>query len=1111
MATTDPDRATTVSADVPVADPMWHKDAIVYELHVRSFRDSDGDGIGDFQGLTQKLPHLVDLGITAVWILPFYPSPGRDDGYDIADYRGVNPAYGTIRDVRRFIREAHRLGLRVITELVCNHTSDQHQWFQRARRARPGTRARNRYVWSDTAERYREARVIFGDFEPSNWSWDPVAGAYFWHRFYSHQPDLNFEEPTVHRDLIETMDFWLDMGVDGLRLDAIPYLYEREGTNCENLPETHAFLKALRRHVDERYPGRILLAEANQWPEKAVAYFGEGAGDECHMAFHFPVMPRLYMALRREDRYPIVDILEQTPPIPETSQWGMFLRNHDELTLEMVTDEERDFMVRVYAEDPQARINLGIRRRLAPLMRNDRRRIELLNGLLFSLPGTPFVYYGDEIGMGDNVYLGDRDGVRTPMQWSADANAGFSAADPARLALPVVTDPEYHYTTVNVATQKANPHSLLWWMKRLIALRKRHPAFGRGTMELLAPEDRRILAFLRRTAEERLLVVANLSRFVRPVELDLSEHAGWRPVELFGQTPFPVIGEVPYALSLAPHSFLWFELRPPSGEAPVPPPGPAALPAIPGLDRWVDALDPVVGRALGLALVPFLQGQAWFSGSLRPGAAVEIVDVHPFGDRDRAAIVLVRPPFVDGDTSVYQLPLAFTDGDEEPDPGSRTTVARTRERGLVIDPSGQPWFGPTLLAEVGRRRSIRGDQGRISVDSPTALREVLGRSGSALAVTSARRTRNVVLRVGDAYLKLYRRIEVGQHPELEIGRALRRAPLAGARGLTVGLEVRRAGAPTIIGGVGPYVAHVGSARELILGAAGRFIDVAAAAPDAARAPATALVDALRGPGSLPPSPGEALAGEWLETARLIGRRTAELHLVLADDDGEPAFAPEPFGELYQRSLYQAVRGHLRDAVVALQDAAGGDPVRVSAAADLARLAIAARPVIGRLMDHALTGARIRTHGDLRLEQFLDTGGDVVIVDFEGDPTRPLTERRIKRSPLHDIASVVASFVRVAAAGLEDARARSVVRDEDVDAIASRLLEWAAELLAALVGAYRETIREAPRPLIPVADADAALLLRVLAIDALARSAGDLARGSHDERVLVLLALAALVG
>ncbi|MDQ3831451.1 MAG: maltose alpha-D-glucosyltransferase, partial [Candidatus Tectomicrobia bacterium] len=543
-----------------VDDPLWFKDAIIYELHPRAFFDSNGDGVGDFRGLAQKLDYLQDLGVTALWLLPFYPSPLKDDGYDIADYTGVHPSYGNLHDFREFLREAHRRGLRVITELIVNHTSDQHPWFQRARRAKPDSRWRNFYVWNDTPEKYKEARIIFKDFEPSNWSWDPVAKAYYWHRFYAHQPDLNYDNPEVRRAILHVVDFWLGMGIDGLRLDAVPYLYEREGTNCENLPETHAFLKELRRHVDQKFKNRMLLAEANQWPEDAVAYLG--AGDECHMAFHFPSMPRLFMAIRMESRFPIIDILTQTPTIPETCQWALFLRNHDELTLEMVTDEERDYMYRVYAHDPHARINLGIRRRLAPLLGNDRRRIELMNALLFALPGTPVIYYGDELRMGDNFYLGDRNGVRTPMQWSADRNAGFSRANPQRLYLPIIIDPEYHYEAVNVEAQQNNPHSVLWWMKRLIALRKRFKAFGRGSLEFLHPDNHKVLAFVRRYQEECVLVLANLSRFVQGVELDLSDYKGQVPVEMFGRTEFPVVGEAPYFVTLGPHTFYWFALEP---------------------------------------------------------------------------------------------------------------------------------------------------------------------------------------------------------------------------------------------------------------------------------------------------------------------------------------------------------------------------------------------------------------------------------------------------------------------------------------------------------------------------------------------------------------------
>ncbi|HSD10145.1 MAG TPA: maltose alpha-D-glucosyltransferase, partial [Candidatus Binatia bacterium] len=607
-------------------DPLWYKDAIFYEARVRSFYDSKGDGVGDFRGFIEKLDYLQDLGVTALWLLPFYPSPLRDDGYDISDYRGIHPDVGTMRDFKRLLDEAHQRGLRVVTEMVINHTSDQHPWFQRARRAPLGSRWRDFYVWSESPEKYRGVPIIFSDFEPSNWTWDPVAHAYYWHRFFAHQPDLNYDNPEVHEAILEALDFWLDMGVDGVRLDAIPYLYEREGTTCDNLPETHAFLAMLRRHVDTRYRDRMLLAEANHWPEDAVAYFGRA--DQCHMAFHFPIMPRLFMALHMEDRFPIIDILEQTPEIPETCQWALFLRNHDELTLEMVTDEERDYMYRVYAHDSRARVNLGIRRRLAPLLRNDRRRIELMNALLFSLPGTPILYYGDEIGMGDNIYLGDRNGVRTPMQWSPDRNAGFSRANPQRLYLPVIVDPEYHYETVNVESQLNNPHSLLWWTKRLIALRKRHRAFGRGTIRFLSPNNRKVLAFTRHHEGESLLVVANLSRFVQFVELDLSAYKGLAAFELFGRNEFPAIGDQPYLLTLGPHAFYWFSLETPerasadrtAAAAEVPPP------SIDARGNWESVLRGEARKALERALPFHLKRCRWFAGGALAIRSLSIVD-----------------------------------------------------------------------------------------------------------------------------------------------------------------------------------------------------------------------------------------------------------------------------------------------------------------------------------------------------------------------------------------------------------------------------------------------------------------------------------------------------
>jgi maltose alpha-D-glucosyltransferase/alpha-amylase len=543
----------------------WYKDAVIYELHVKAFYDSNGDGIGDFRGLTEKLDYLEDLGINCIWLLPFYKSPLRDDGYDIADYYTINPDYGTLADFKQFLKAAHKRGIRVLADLVLNHTSDQHAWFQEARRS-TDPRKRNFYVWSDTDKRYADARIIFTDTETSNWTWDPVAKQYYWHRFFSHQPDLNFDNPVVRQEMLKVMKFWLDMGIDGFRADAVPYLFEREETNCENLPETHAYLKQIRNYIDQHYTGRVLLAEANQWPTELLPYFGDD--DEFHMSFNFPLMPRIFMAIRKEDRQPIIDIIDQLPQIPTNCQWGIFLRNHDELTLEMVTDEERDYMYREYVTDPRMRINIGIRRRLAPLLDNSRRRIELVNSLLFSLPGTPVLYYGDEFGMGDNIYLGDRNGVRTPMQWNGDRNAGFSRGDANRLYSPVISDPVYGYQAHNVEAELRTHSSLLRWMKLMLRIRKQYPVFGRGDINFLKPTNTKVLAYIRHYEGQHVLIVNNMSRFAQPVELNLARYQGSVPIEMLGDTEFPQIGELPYFLTLGPHSFYWFRLDlPPEGLA----------------------------------------------------------------------------------------------------------------------------------------------------------------------------------------------------------------------------------------------------------------------------------------------------------------------------------------------------------------------------------------------------------------------------------------------------------------------------------------------------------------------------------------------------------------
>jgi maltose alpha-D-glucosyltransferase/alpha-amylase len=1032
-------------------DPLWYKDALIYELHVRAFHDSDGDGVGDFPGLVEKLDYLQDLGVTALWLLPFYPSPLRDDGYDIADYNSINPAYGTLDNFRLFLDEAHRRGLRVITELVVNHTSDQHPWFRRARLAPAGSPERDFYVWSDSPERYKEARIIFKDFEPSNWTWDPVAGAYYWHRFFHHQPDLNFDNPAVHRAVLDALDFWLAMGIDGLRLDAIPYLYERPGTSCENLPETHDFLKRLRKHVDESFKDRMLLAEANQWPEDSVAYFG--AGDECHMAFHFPVMPRLFMGIRMEDRLPILDILQQTPAIPETCQWATFLRNHDELTLEMVTDEDRDYMYRVYAQDPQARINLGIRRRLAPLLENHRGKIELMNGLLFSLPGTPVIYYGDEIGMGDNIYLGDRNGVRTPMQWDSERNAGFSRANPQRLYLPVIIDPAYHYEAVNVEVQQNNPHSLLWWMKRLIALRRRSRAFGRGTLEFLYPDNHKVLAFLRRYEEECILVVANLSRFAQAAELDLSAFPGSVPVEMLGRTPFPPVGEHPYRITLGPHAFYWFSIEPPpAGSLPAAVPE-EELPTLEAADDWQNAFKGRAREGLAEALAAYLPGCPWFRGRDRTIDTAGVLDTVPIGrDGVVAHVVLVRVDYTEGDPETYVLPLAFVGAGEAAAVGERlphAVVARLRvrhrgkpaseaEEGVLFDMLGEPAFCQAILRSVQESRSARGGGGELAawpLPSYPGLGEVIA-SESPASLTNAPQGHTLVAYGDRLTLKVFRRAEAGVHPELEVGQFLQErtfrpiVPVAGAveyrpfRGESMTLAVLHGQVP-----------HQASAWGYTRDALGLYFERALTLQIPAEElliPSRPLLDLAD---EEVPALAQELIGSYLASVELIGRRTAEFHLVLASDSTDPGFAPEPLTTLFQRSMYQSARNHARRAMEQLRKSLKDlpDDLRPLAQEVLDREA-GLLDLARAILDHRIAAQRTRVHGDYHLAQLLFTGRDIVVIDFEGEWGRPLSDRRRKRSPLRDVASMLRSFDYATQSALTDGG----LRPED----ATRLDPWA---------------------------------------------------------------------
>ena len=1030
-------------------DPQWYKDAIIYELRVRSFVDSNGDGIGDFSGLTSRLDYLQDLGVNALWLLPICPSPGKDDGYDISEYTDVHPDLGTVDDFRLFVDEAHRRGLRVITELVMNHTSDQHAWFQRARRAPPGSPERQFYVWSDQPDRYKDARIIFKDFEPSNWSWDPVAKQYFWHRFFAHQPDLNFDNPAVHEAMLSVVDFWCGLGVDGLRLDAVPYLYERDGTNCENLAETHTFLKKLRAHIDSRFKDRMLLAEANQWPEDAAAYFGRG--DECQMNFHFPIMPRIFMSIHMEDRLPISDILAQTPQIPANCQWALFLRNHDELTLEMVTDEERDYMYRAFAHEPTMRINLGIRRRLAPLVGNDRRQVELMNALLMSLPGTPVLYYGDEIGMGDNVFLGDRNGVRTPMQWSPDRNAGFSRANPQRLVLPVIIDPEYHYESLNVEAQQGNPNSLLWWMKRLIALRKRFQAFGRGSIEFLSPENPKVLAFIRRFEEETVLVVANLSRFSQCVELDLRTFKGHAPIELIGKTRFPTIGELPYLLTLGEHAFYWFSLEEPKTAAQDAREASYQPPLLEVPSGWEGPLSGGERSSLEMVLPAWLEGRRWFHGRARDISQVRIQDIVPV---DSLRFAMLEVEFSQGEPEQYVLPLAIQP-DDKPAAGQAVIAVLRRSDNLqlyLVDALSDSAASAALLDAVRTGTRSRAAAGLLVASARPGLP-----AGEARLYRQEHHAASV--QYGDALLlKFYRRLGEGMNPELEIGRALtERAPNAPIAPLWGAIELRpRRGEPITIATLHCWVQNQGTAWHFFREELRRYFQRALATSRELKPPARppgSMVDLAEA--EVPPAAREML-GSSLVAAHLLGARTAQLHAALVIPD-DPAFAPEPYSALDQRSVYQTKRNLTGRVLRQLRSTKlEGRP------AELAQQLLARESDLYAsfepLLRARLTAQRGRIHGEYHLSNVLWTGKDFVIVDFGQNPNKPLPERRRKRSGLRDIASMLRSFDLAATMALRDT---ATVRESERGGAEPWAKLWSTWAPAAFLAAYLKSAKGSP--------------------------------------------------
>ncbi len=999
-------------------DALWYKDAIIYELHLKAFKDKNNDGIGDINGLISKLDYLQDLGITAIWLLPFYPSPQRDGGYDISNYYDINPDYGTLEQLKFLLEEAHKRHLRVITELVINHTSDQHPWFQRARRSPEDSHFRNFYVWSSDPELYDDARIIFQDFESSNWTWDPIAKAYYWHRFYSHQPDLNYDNPDVQQEVLNIIDFWLDMGVDGFRLDAVPYLFERDGTNCENLPETHKFLKYLRSHIDKKYEAKVLLAEANMWPEDSVAYFGEG--DECHMNYHFPIMPRMFMALKMENRYPIIDIIDQTPDIPHNCQWAIFLRNHDELTLEMVTDEERDYMHKAYGKDALSRINLGLRHRLAPLLDNDRQKIELMNVLLFSLPGTPVVYYGDEIGMGDNVYLGDRDGVRTPMQWSPDRNAGFSQANPHKLFLPLIMDPEYKYETLNVETQQKNPSSLLWWMKKMIDMRKRYRSFGRGDITFFDPTNNRILAFTRSYKNETILVIANLSRFPQSVQIDLSDYIGTVPIEVFSQHPFPVIDAQLYTFTIGRYGYFWFtlqkEITPFSSETE------SSSEAMIEVSKWEELFENDISKQLTSNLIrPYLTKAQWFGGHSRNIEEIQILESKFIAfSGGEAMICLLEISYHESLPEMYFLPLTYQLEDSSEantiPAGGLGTVKLNQLTIWICDAVFMESFQVYLLRQM------------VNSGSQSANFIYLRKNSQAEQLAELTDPLNIsVTDVADGYtlinysseinLKLYRKLDKAPNPDAEMHKFFAEEiqfpnilPFLGQ----IKYNDQKNHSYLIGTWVNAHSQYI-SAWEYFSDRVLKYFDKLILNDYDKDIYPLDLDEHWMFQNSNDWNPyfsliGDATVNNVFQIGNLMGQFHKEMFFK-TDGDG---FGTEPFSLHYQRSLYSALKSLTRESFNSLNNHLHKMPETArSKAMQVLELKSNILTWLKRLYSHKIEAAKTRIHGNFHLEHILHTGKDFVISHFAGESYRMFSEQRLRKTPLRDVATMIRSFHYVA--------------------------------------------------------------------------------------------------
>ena len=1039
-------------------DPLWFKDAIIYELHVRAFFDSNSDGIGDFQGLIQKLDYLEDLGINTIWLLPFYPSPLKDDGYDVSDYYDVHPDYGTLADFKLFLKEAQRRGIKVITELILNHTSDQHPWFKKAKKSKPGSRFRDFYVWSDTPEKFGEARVIFTDEESTNWTYDPEAKAYYWHRFYRHQPELNYENAEVQLEMMKVADFWLKMGVDGFRLPSVTFLFEEEGTSCENLPQTHAFLKRLRAHIDKHYKNRILVAEANLWPEDAATYFGEG--EECHMNFHYPLMPRLFLALRTEDSYPIVDIMDQTPATPQNSQWALFLRNHDELGLEMVTEEEKDYLFKAYADDPHTKFNLGIRRRLAPMLNNDRRKVELLHTILFSLPGSPVLYYGDEIGMGDNVYLGDRFGVRTPMQWNMNLNAGFSDANPQRLYLPIINDPVYRHESVNVATQEENPSSLLWWMKHVLGMRKRLNIFGRGDIKFIESTNAKVLSFARTFEKQRIIVVANLSQFSQATTLNLAEYKDSDITEVFSQNRFMNVEEGDYDITIGPYGYFWFQVdaaeKKPKAEAS------GELPLIKTEVSWERLFDNYNEVRLfeRKILQPFMKKCRWFGGKARTISKIAIHKVIPVKvDGDTHFLTIIEVDYVQRLPEFYFLPLAFVLADsilERVEYTVQSVVCRAEiqgKAGFIMDSSYDRSFRDFLFVGMSKNMRLKDDEGGVlqfnsGVYAKLETKEVDSK------ILKADQSNTAIIYNEKYFFKFYRKIEKEINPDLEIIRFLtENTTFQNCPKYAGSIEYLDAENKTIVFGLlQEKVDNQGDSWGMSVDSVGRFYERFLAKaknlklPKLVNKPAILFEEA-------PELIQEFIGRGFYERVVRLGQRTAEMHLALASDVTNPAFAPEQFTTNYQRSLYSSLRKLLRDRFNLLDNSISKlEPAVQEFAKKVLALEDKILESFSEVYLTKIDAIKTRIHGDYHLGQVLFTGKDFIIIDFEGEPGFSFSERRLKKNPFKDVAGMMRSFHYAAFGKL---LLNENYRDRDLEFLEQAAEQWQHYISRFYLGAYME--------------------------------------------------------